>query len=162
MLKGRVETPLEGLCVECARLRKRLSEAEQALTAFHRGIEQAPPNNRDSLSLRAPLDSVEHAYRQLTGDIRQGREGHETDLLDRALERARAEAKSLLDIAIAAHARAEANNEELQREIQRRKHAEAALQRIEQRSRKRTEAIGNPHSLSAAEAENARLNDPSP
>ncbi len=162
MSKGRVETPLEALCVECARLRKRLSEMEQTLAMFHRGSEKAPSNNRDGLSLRTPLDSVEQAYRQLTGDFRQGREVHETDALDQALERARAEAERLLEIASAAHARAEASDEELQREIERRKQVEAALQRIEQRTHRRAGTIDNPHWLSAAEAEDFRLIDPAP
>lgn len=73
--------------------------------------------------------------------------------VEQSLAQARAAAVSLLEGAIAAHARAEAIDVELKREIDRRKQVEASLQATEQRYRRMVEAIARAPRLSPADLE---------
>lgn len=90
------------------------------------------------------------------------------DTVDQSIRRARAEALSLLESALAAHSRAEAINAELQREIDSRKRVEALLRETQQRYERMLAAIGDaqwssgtdPRRALEADDEQSRPGDP--
>jgi PAS domain-containing protein len=146
---------LERLRTECAVLRERLQEAEQTLAAFRRGdmsiIEPEHAGSSDT-----PQHTGEQSCLRLS-------ETPELSTMDQALSlsRARLAALNLMEGAIAARTRSEDIARELQREIDSRLQAEAALVDSERRYRRIVEAIGDVYWLSTADWQTILYFDPS-
>lgn len=133
---------LESLRAECTALRERLRDAEQTLATLRAGqMEALAAQEQYQMLLAAEPE----------GQDGGGREGPELVAVDQALNKARLAALNLMESAVAAHARAEAIANRLQREIDYRIQAETALRDSEQRYHRIVEAIGSVYWLSTAD-----------
>lgn len=133
---------LESLRTECAALREQLRDAEQTLATLRVGqMEELAVRERYQMLLSAAPE----------GQDGGGHEAPELVAVDQALNKARLAALGLMESAVAAHARAEAIAERLQREIDYRIQAESALRDSEQRYHRIVEAIGSVYWLSTAD-----------
>ncbi|MBK1721030.1 hypothetical protein [Thiocystis violacea] len=153
MMNGRDADSLAVLCAECQRLRQQLREAHRALAFTSGGADATLPVNLDQRA-HAPRRDTEAAVTDLHQRVDRGvprAEIQEIDAIGQSLEQARSKARDLLESAIAAHARAEAINDALQREIDNRKRIEAALRDAEERYNRMLQAIGDTQWLSAAD-----------
>ena len=162
MREGQAGMPQEGQWAEHRLPSERLSEMERASTALCREKSPAPSISTPGEVIETSGVETLNLQRQPGDDRWPRQDAWNNDTLNEALDRAKTEARCLLESAIAAHSRAEAISEALQREIHRRKQLETALEATERRYRWVLDAIGSLHGLSVADRESLLRGEPSP